>query len=47
MTRMSNALKIASFGSRSVRNLIAASTQCEGSAPSFAQRAASSADIVT
>ena len=40
---MSNALRIDSFGSRSRRNRITASTQCEGSAPSFAQRSASSA----
>ena len=44
---MSNALKIDSFGSRSRRNRITASTQREGSAPSFAQRSASSASIVT
>src|SRR3984957_16420100 len=44
---MSNALKIDSFGSRSRRNRITASAQREGSAPSFFQRSASLASIVT
>src|SRR6202044_107705 len=47
MTPMSNAPRIDSFGSRSRRNRIAASTQCDGSAPSLAQRAASSASMAT
>src|SRR5580692_161313 len=45
--RMSNALMIDSFGSRSRRKRITASTQREGAAPSFAQRSASLASIVT
>src|SRR4029077_20678402 len=44
---MSNVLIIDSFGSRSRRKRITASTQREGSAPSFAQRSASLASIVT
>ncbi len=38
---------IDSFGSRSRRNRIAASTQCRGLAPSLAQRSASAVCIVT
>src|SRR4029077_11485913 len=44
---MSNVLIIDSFGSRSRRKRITASAQREGSAPSFAQRSASLASIVT
>src|ERR1700733_10460829 len=44
---MSNVLMIDSFGSRKRRNRITASAQREGSAPSFAQRSALLASIVT